>query len=179
MNKFMAPRDRSESEERMRSVIDHVVDGIITISGRGIVATFNPAAERIFGYRSGEIVGRNVKALMPAPYQGEHDSYIANYLRTGQAKIIGIGREVAGKRKDGGVFPMELAISEFRMGASRYFTGIVRDITERKRAEEEVRDAAERMRSVVNHVVDGIITIDERGKIESYNPAAERIFGYA
>src|SRR5919108_425608 len=133
MNKFMAPRDRSESEERMRSVIDHVVDGIITISGRGIVATFNPAAERIFGYRSEEIVGRNVKALMPAPYQGEHDTYIANYLRTGQAKIIGIGREVVGKRKDGSSFPMELAVSAFHIGPRRDFTGVVRGITQRER----------------------------------------------
>jgi PAS domain S-box-containing protein len=168
----------SAAEERMRSVIDHVIDGIITINDRGIVSTFNPAAERIFGYKSEEVIGQNVKMLMPEPYHGEHDSYIANYLRTGQAKIIGTGREVVGRRKDGAQFPMELAISEFRFDGHRYFTGIVRDITQRKQAEAELRDAEERMRSVVNHVVDGIITIDERGKIESFNPAAEKIFGY-
>src|SRR5918992_4507998 len=167
-----------EAEERMRSVVDHVVDGIITINERGTVTTFNRAAERIFGYVARDVIGQNVRILMPQPYRGEHDGYISNYLRTGQAKIIGIGREVVGRRKNGAEFPMELAISEFRLGAERYFTGIVRDITERKQAEAELRDAAERMRSVVNHVVDGIITIDERGNIESYNPAAKKLFGY-
>ena len=168
----------SPSEERMRSVVDHVVDGIITIDARGTIATFNAAAERIFGYHSAETIGKNVKMLMPEPYHSGHDGYIANYLNTGRAKIIGIGREVIGRRKDGSDFPMELAISEFRLENHRYFTGIVRDITQRKQAEAELRDAEERMRSVVNHVVDGIITIDERGKIESFNPAAEKLFGY-
>jgi len=115
---------------------------------------------------------------MPEPFHSQHDEYIANYLRTGQAKIIGIGREVIGRRKDGSTFPMDLAISVFRLGEGRHFTGIVRDITERKRAEEELREAEERMRSIVDHVVDGIITIDEHGTVKSYNPAAERIFGY-
>ena len=170
--------ERAPLEERLRSVIDHIVDGIISIDARGIITTFNPAAERIFGYTAGETIGRNVKLLMPEAYRREHDGYIANYLRTGEAKIIGIGREVVGQRKDGSTFPMELAISEFRLGEGRYFTGIVRDITERKRAEQELREAAERMRSVVDHVIDGIITIDERGHIQSYNPAAESIFGY-
>jgi PAS domain S-box-containing protein len=179
----MKPTRREETvvaaEERMRSVVDHVVDGIITIDERGTVTTFNRAAERIFGYRAGDIIGQNVRLLMPEPYRGEHDGYVHNYLRTGQAKIIGIGREVTGQRRDGSTFPMELAISEFRLGESRYFTGIVRDITGRKRAEEELRRAEERMRSVVDHVIDGIITIDERGTIESFNPAAEKTFGYA
>jgi PAS domain S-box-containing protein len=175
----------TQAEERVRSVVNHVVDGIISIDEQGTVTTFNPAAERIFGYVAAEIIGQNVKLLMPDPYHSEHDGYIANYLRTGQAKIIGIGREVVGRRKDGSTFPMELAISVFRLGGSRHFTGIVRDITERKRLEQELRqrvealaEAEERMRSVVDHVVDGIITIDEQGMIENYNPAAERIFGY-
>ena len=177
------PRDNDKqalgAEGRMRSVVDHVVDGIITINERGIVTTFNPAAERIFGYKADEVVGENIKLLMPDPDRSAHDGYIANYLRTGQAKIIGIGREVIGRRKNGDTFPMELAISEFSLGESRYFTGIVRDITGRKRAEEELRRAEERMRSVVNHVIDGIITIDERGSIESFNPAAEKLFGFS
>lgn len=168
----------TQAEERIRSVVNHVVDGIISIDEHGMVTTFNPAAERIFGYEAPEVIGQNVKLLMPEPYHSEHDGYIANYLRTGQAKIIGIGREVIGRRKDGSTFPMELAISVFRLDDRRHFTGIVRDITERKRAEEELRQAEERMRSVVNHVIDGIITIDERGSIESFNPAAEKLFGY-
>ncbi len=171
-------QELAQAEERMRSVVNHVVDGIISIDERGTVTTFNPAAERIFGYSASEVIGQNVKLLMPDPYHSEHDGYIASYLRTGQAKIIGIGREVIGRRKDGSTFPMELAISVFRLGERRHFTGIVRDITERKRAQEELRQAEERMRSVVDHVIDGIITIDERGRIDSFNPAAERLFGY-
>ena len=130
-------QESAEAEERMRSVVNHVVDGIISIDERGTVTTFNPAAERIFGYAAQEVIGQNIKLLMPEPFHSEHDGYIANYLRTGQAKIIGIGREVVGRRKDGSTFPMDLAISVFRLGQGRYFTGIVRDITERKRAEEE------------------------------------------
>jgi len=170
--------DFPEIEERMRSVVDHVIDGIITIDEQGIVLTFNPAAERTFGYAAAEVIGQNIKMLMPEPYRHEHDGYIDNYLRTGQAKIIGIGREVLGMRKDGSTFPMELAISEFRISQKRYFTGIVRDITGRKQAEEELRRAEERMRSVVNHVIDGIITIDADGIIDSFNPAAQKLFGY-
>ena len=171
-------RQAEEAEQRMRSVVNHVIDGIITIDERGTVATFNPAAEKLFGYAESEVVGQNVKLLMPEPFHGEHDGYLANYLRTGEAKIIGIGREVVGRRKDGSTFPMDLAVSAFRLGQTRYFTGIVRDITERKRAEEELREAGERMRSIVDHVIDGIVTIDERGAVESINPAAQRLFGY-
>ncbi len=168
----------TDTDERVLSVVNHVVDGIITIDEHGIVATFNPAAERLFGYRADEVIGHNVKMLMPEPYRGEHDGYIEAYLRTGHAKIIGTGREVLGCRKDGSVFPMDLAISVFRHGGERYFTGIVRDITERKRAEEELRQAEERMRSVLDNVLDGIISIDESGCITSFNPAAEKLFGY-
>jgi PAS domain S-box-containing protein len=135
-----------ESEERMRSVVNHVVDGIITIDERGTITTYNPAAGRMFGYECPEVVGQNVKMLMPDPYRSQHDGYISNYLHTGQAKIIGIGREVVGRRKDGSTFPMELAISEFRLGERRYFTGIVRDITERKQAEKALLESKEALR---------------------------------
>ncbi|MGP0064588.1 MAG: PAS domain S-box protein [Isosphaeraceae bacterium] len=134
-------QESAEAEERMRSVVNHVIDGIITIDDRGTVMTFNPAAERIFGYAAQEVIGQNIKMLMPEPYHSQHDGYIANYVRTGQAKIIGIGREVVGRRKDGFTFPLDLAINMFRLGQGRYFTGIVRDITERKRAEEALRES--------------------------------------
>lgn len=130
----------TDAEERMRSVVDHVLDAIITIDSRGIIDTFNPAAERIFGYSRSEVLGRNVSMLMPEPDRSRHDSYLSNYLRNGEAKIIGIGREVTGRRKDGTTFPMELAISEFHLGAQRLFTGIVRDITDRKRLEHELHE---------------------------------------
>lgn len=146
-----AERKRAEeelrrAEEKSRSVVDHVVDGIITIDERGTVESLNPAAEKIFGYPAAEVIGRNVKLLMPQPFRDDHDEYLAGYLRTGEAKIIGIGREVEGRRKDGSTFPMDLAVSEFRIGSGRRFTGIVRDITERRRAEEALREGEERLR---------------------------------
>jgi two-component system CheB/CheR fusion protein len=137
--RLRAEEELRQAEERMRSVVDHVIDGIITIDDRGRVDSFNPAAEKLFGYSREEVLGRNVNMLMPEPYHHEHDAYLANYMRTGQARIIGIGREVVGRRKDGSTFPMELAVSEFHIGARRYFTGIVRDITERKELERQLR----------------------------------------
>ena len=120
-------------DSRLRAVLDTVVDGIVTIDAAGIIETFNPAAERLFGYAAHEVVGNNVKQLMPEPYKREHDGYLSAYMRTGEAKIIGIGREVTGLRKDGSEFPMELAVSGMKVEDRRMFTGIVRDITERKR----------------------------------------------
>ena len=133
------------NEERLSSVVNNIVDGIITIDEAGIVQTFNPAAEKIFGYQAAEVIGRNVNMLMPEPYHNEHDEYLGHYIRTGERRIIGIGREVFGQRKGGGVFPMDLAVSEFHMEGRRYFTGIIRDITERKRMEEELRRRAEEL----------------------------------
>ncbi|MBE0598143.1 MAG: PAS domain S-box protein, partial [Desulfuromonadales bacterium] len=129
--------ERRESDSRLMAVLDTVVDAVITIDETGIVQSFNRAAERIFGYRAGEVVGRKVNMLMPEPYHSEHDRYLHNYLTTGIRKIIGIGREVVGRRQDGSTFPMELAVSEAWVGNRRIFTGIIRDISERRQAEEE------------------------------------------
>ena len=130
-----------DGETRAQAILATTVDAVVVIDERGTVETVNPAAERMFGYAAGEVIGRNVKVLMPDPYTREHDGYLANYLRTGQKKIIGIGREVVGRRKDGTVFPMDLAVSEARVGERRAFVGIIRDITERKQAEEELRES--------------------------------------
>ena len=130
---------RIEDAERIKSVVNHVIDGIITIDESGTIEAFNPAAERLFNYGAEEVIGQNVKLLMPEPFHGEHDGYLANYCSTGQAKIIGIGREVEGRRKDGSSFPIDLAVSEFWLGKRRYFTGIVRDIRERRKAEATVK----------------------------------------
>jgi PAS domain S-box-containing protein len=136
-----------ESEARARSVLDTAMSGIVVIDAEGLVVAVNLAAERIFGYASDEVVGRNVKMLMPEPYHSEHDGYLARYLETGERRIIGIGREVEGRRRDGTTFPLELAVSEVESGVRRLFTGVVRDITERVAAAaavEEARAAAER-----------------------------------
>lgn len=134
-----------DSEERLRAILHTAVEGIITIDERGMIESVNPAAERSFGYRAEELIGRNVGVLMPSPHREQHDSYLAAYLQTGKAKIIGIGREVVGRRKDGSLFPMDLAVSEVRLANRRLFTGFVRDITERKRAEEKLADLAARL----------------------------------
>jgi PAS domain S-box-containing protein len=128
------------AEARTRAVIDGAVDGIITIDAGGIIEMFNPAAERTFGYTADEVIGRNVKVLMPAPYHDRHDGYLRNFLDTGEKKVIGLGREVSGLRRDGSVFPLDLAVSEVRIAGRRTFVGIIRDITERKLAEQALRE---------------------------------------
>ena len=126
-----------ESEARMRAIFETAVDAIITIDDRGRLERLNPAAERLFGYAEAEVAGANVSMLMPSPHRESHDGYLAHYLQTGERKIIGKGREVEGLRKDGTVFPMDLTVAEMRLGKRRMFTGMVRDITERKQAEEK------------------------------------------
>lgn len=160
-----------EQESRLRAIVDYAVDGIITINERGLIESFNPAAERLFGYAAAEMIGQNVKRLMPDPYQSEHDGYLAHYRQTGQAKIIGSGREVVGRRKDGSIFPLELGVSELRLRDRRLFTGIVRDITERKQAEE-------RFRLVVESAPNGMLMVNDRGVIDLVNAQIEQQFGY-
>ena len=167
-----------ESEARTRAILDAAVDAIITIDERGTVESLNPAADRLFGYSAAELIGKNVNVLMPEPYHREHDGYLENYRTTGQKKIIGIGREVVGRRKDSSTFPMHLAVSELRLGNRRMFTGIARDITDLKRAIRQLEESEARSRAILGTAVDAIIAIDERGIIDQLNPAAERLFGY-
>jgi two-component system, LuxR family, sensor kinase FixL len=134
-----------DSEARLRAILDTAVDAFITINERGLIESFNPAAERLFGYAAAEVVGRNVRLLMPEPYAGEHDGYLRRYLATGERRIIGIGREVVARRKDGSVFPIDLAVGETVVGSRRAFTGVIRDISERKRAEEALRESNRRL----------------------------------
>ena len=129
----------SESGERLRAILHAAVDAIVTIEESGAIESINPAAERAFGYARDELIGRNVSVLMPSPYREEHDRYIAHYLRTGKARIIGIGREIEAQRKDGSVFPADIAVSEVRLPGRRLFTGIIRDLTERRAMEERAR----------------------------------------
>ena len=131
---------QSESELRLRSILDTVPDGIIVIDAPGLIQSFSPAAERLFGYAEAEVVGRNVNVLMPSPYREAHDGYLERYLTTGERRIIGIGRVVVGLRKNGETFPMELAVGEFRVRETRYFTGFVRDLTEQQRVARRLHD---------------------------------------
>jgi PAS domain S-box-containing protein len=131
----------AEDASRLRTVLNTAVDGVILIDAHGEIMTFNPACERLFGYSADEVIGRNVRMLMPQPYRGQHDSYIENYKRTGEAKIIGIGREVAGQRKDGSTFPMDLSVGEARENGESTFVGMIHDLTERNRTQEQLVQA--------------------------------------
>ena len=162
-------------EAQMHALLEAAVDGIISIDERGIIQTINPAAERMFGYPEDELVGQSIKLLMPSPYQEEHDGYIARYLATGEKRIIGIGREAFGRRKHGTTFPIDLSVAEAQVGSKRIFVGIVRDITERKRAEEKRLQLA----TIVESSDDAIIGKDLRGIIVTWNAAAERMCGYS
>lgn len=128
----------ASSEARLQAVLDTAVDAIIVIDESGVIQTYNNAAERIFGFTAEEAVGRNVSMLMPSPYREEHDGYLEHYLKTGERRVIGIGREVLGQHKDGRIFPMDLSVAEFFDGRERRFSGIVRDITERKHAQQRM-----------------------------------------
>lgn len=162
----------------LRAIIETAIDGIITIDENGIVESMNPAAARIFGYEPAEVLGKNISMLMPEPYRSQHNAYIRNYLTTGEAKIIGIGREVPGMKKDGSIFPFILGISEVKLPAKRIFTGIVHDVSALKRTEAAWQETEYLINSIINTAVDGIITINEQGVIEMFNPAASRLFGY-
>jgi two-component system sensor kinase FixL len=129
------------SEARLHAIVQSAVDGIITIDTHGTIESFNPAAERLFGYTAGAVIGQNVNMLMPLPYREEHDAYLARYLQAGEPKIIGIGREVRGQRRDGTTFPLVLAVSAIDLDGHRMFTGIVHDLTARVQAEEALRQA--------------------------------------
>ncbi len=153
-------RDRAalaDSEERIRAILQTAVEGIITIDGHGLIESVNPAAEKIFGWTAAELFGRNISMLMPAPYRAEHDGYLSRYQQTGRAKIIGIGREVTGKRKDGSHFPMDLSVGEMLVAGRRMFTGIIRDITERRRLEREILEITDReQRRIGQDLHDGL-----------------------
>ncbi|HEW97259.1 MAG: histidine kinase [Candidatus Parabeggiatoa sp. nov. 3] len=136
-----------EREERIRAIVDTVIDAIITIDERGIIESFNKSAEQIFGYAKSEAIGQNIKILMPDPHRSQHDQYLNNYFRTGNAKLIGQVREVVGQRKNGNDFPIEISIAEMQLNNQRLFTGIVRDITARKEAEQALQEQQEELRS--------------------------------
>jgi len=141
----------NDREKRLQAILDTAVEGIVTIDERGFIESINAAGEKIFGYNACELIGKNISALMPSPNSQRHDGYISNYLHSGQAKVIGIGREVSGLRKDGTIFPMDLSVSEVKLADRRLFTGIVRDITERKQLEKQMLEISEREQRRIGH----------------------------
>ena len=185
-----------DREERLQGILDTVADGIVSADERGIIQSFNPAAEKIFGYAASEVIGKNLSILMPEPYAGDHDAYLEKYLATGQAKILGIGREATGLRKDGGTFPVDLNVAELRRGRHRLFIGVLRDITERKRAEQAVVQAKAELQQrvqertqelemlsrqneqILNSASEGIIGLDGNNIITFVNPAAADMTGW-
>jgi diguanylate cyclase (GGDEF)-like protein/PAS domain S-box-containing protein len=161
------------TRKRLRAVLDGVESGVITITEKGIVESFNQSAEGIFGYAAGEVIGRNVSMLMPEPFHSEHDGYLENYLGSGERKVIGKKREVMGRRKDGAVFHMALDVGETRLNDRRVFIGSVRDISARKAEETELRIAAAAFESI-----EGTIVTDTRGVILRVNQAFINNTGY-
>jgi two-component system sensor kinase FixL len=158
------------AEGRWRAIVDSAVDGIIVINARGLIEAFNPAAERMFGYTEAEMLGQNVNVLMPAPYREEHDGYIARYLATGEQRIIGIGRQVSGRKRDGTVFPVHLSVGEFIVDSERHFTGILHDLSARAELEEQLRERTAlarlgEMAAVIAHEVKNPLTA-VRGAIQ-------------
>jgi two-component system sensor kinase FixL len=136
----LAEKALAEREAHLQSVLDTVPDAMIVIDTKGIMQSFSATAERLFGYGAAEAIGQNVKMLMPTPYRENHDGYLRRYMTTGERRIIGIGRIVVGRRKDGSTFPMELSVGEMSVGDHRFFTGFARDLTERQEAQRRLQD---------------------------------------
>jgi PAS domain S-box-containing protein len=161
----MSPGTQAELyQARLESILDNIVDGLITIDERGTVQSFNKACERMFGYTAGEVIGQNIKMLMPTPYAENHDQYLKNYRDTGQKKIIGIGRDVEARRKDGSVFPIDLSVAEVWVGQQRLFSGIIRDMTERKMQDDQLRhaqkmEAVGQLTSGIAHDFNNLLTV--------------------
>ncbi|NOS76537.1 MAG: response regulator [Nitrospira sp.] len=164
-------------ELRLRSIIDTAVDGIVVIDEQGAIESVNPAVATLFGYVPEELLGQNVRLLMPPPYAHEHDGYLRNYLTTGVKKIIGIGREVVARRKDGSVFPIDLSVSEMTIGSARKFTGTIRDITARKEAEDALRASEARLRLTLEVASDGLWDWDLKTWQAFYSPSWIRLLG--
>jgi two-component system sensor kinase FixL len=165
--------------ERLDAILTLTVDGIIVIDDKGTIEAFNRGAQALFGYLEWEVIGRNVSVLMPSPHHEDHDTYLKRYLATGEARIIGAGREVTGRRRDGTMFPVQLSVREMRIAGERKFTGILHDLSKRADLEDALGASEARWRAVIDSAVDAIVVIDAHGAVETFNPAAERLFGYA
>ncbi|MDP1681926.1 MAG: PAS domain S-box protein, partial [Burkholderiales bacterium] len=168
-----------DSAALIQTILNTVVDGIITLhASGGMVETVNPAAERMFGYTAAELIGQNFSLLIPELDQDQRKGSLEYYSASEEARAIGLGREVVGRRKDGSIFPMEMAVSEMWLGGQRYFTGILRDTTARKQAEEALLKAGALQSAIFNSANFSSIATDAKGVIQIFNVGAERMLGY-
>lgn len=168
-----------ESETRMRAVFEQAKDGIIQINEEGIITALNPATVSMFGYGREELIGKNINILMPEPYHSEHDAYLKRYRQTGEAHVIGKTRYVEGCKKDGTVFPVDLSVSEAKLGEQRIFIGMVRDVTERVAAEEKLRASENKFRAMFEMAPIGMALCDLDGNLLDVNQAYADLLGYS
>ena len=162
--------------QMLQAALQTAVGAIIIIDHRGLIRTLNAAVEKMFGFASDELIGRNVNVLMPEPFRSRHDGYIRHHLETGERKIIGIGRQVMARRRNGAIFPVHLSVSEFEADGQKFFTGILHDLSEQRSgglAEQGL------LHAIFNHLPDAVLVVDPQGKITLCNPAVARVFGYA
>ena len=169
--------DQEFGSQMLEAALQTAVGAIVIIDDGGLVRTVNPATQKLFGYSESELIGQNVSLLMPEPFRSRHDGYIRHHLETGERKIIGIGRQVMGRRKSGAIFPMHLSVSAFTADGRRYFTGIVHDLSE-QRGTGALREQA-LFEAIFNHLPDAVLVTDAESKVVLCNPAVGRVFGYA
>ena len=175
----MSSSRNANSAERLQAILDAAVDGIITIDERGTIESANHAAVAMFGYGEEELIGSNVSKLMPEPFRHEHDGYLENYRTTGEAKIIGVGRDVVGQRKCGETFPMNLAVGEVQVSGGRLFTGIVRDLTRESDIKAELAEREQQIQFMVENLPAGAIYLDTIKGLTYCNRAMEEMTGYS
>jgi len=178
-------REVHSRQARLEAVLHYAAEAIITIDEQGLIESFNPAAEQLFGYSAAEALGNNVSLLMPEPNRSQHAGYLQRYLGAGEKRAIGQAREVEALHKDGQLFPVEINVSEMWVDGRRLFTGMLADISERKAMLEQLELALEqlnvreqRLHTILNNTAEGIITFDEQGMIEGFNQSAEKLFGW-
>ena len=167
----------ARNEACLTAILDTAVEGIITIDHRGVIDSVNLAAERLFQYTAGELAGKKINVLMPTPFRQEHDGYMSRYLETGEPHIIGIGREVLGLRRDGSIFPLDLSVSEVKAGGKHLFVGFIRDISDRKRAEVDLKKSEERLAAVLDHSPLWISMKDLEGRYRIANRRFQEMVG--
>src|ERR671911_2032056 len=182
MRRLFAHRQPDEelrtSEARYRTVLDTAFDAIVTITPEGIVRWFNRGAERIFGYRAEEVIGQPITLLMPERYRELCVAGLHRYLQTGEARVVGGTTELVGLRKDGGEFPIEMSLGETHENRERLFTGVIRDVTERKRTEDALREMRDRFRSIFDHAPIGVAMVSLEGRYLQVNRSLCGILGY-